>query len=397
MKAVLCILSLVCLLMTANAQDQSTAYIRFFDDSIPVQAPALQKIEPGPSISQRAVFDFYARMESSVLKGLTKDLMAFRAKHQLNDWLYYQLIRRTAQLISPKADNYDRYTLYKWYFLLASGYDVRLALYEHRLLMYVQSDDKIFDIPLFQKDGKQYVCLNIHDFGPVNMEAVTLHPVECPSTGVKIPFQYQVRKIPSFRQQAYEEKELVFYYHDREDRFRIRLNPEWNALFTNYPSLDFENYFNIPMGQLTYNSLIPVLKKKVGRMKPAKGVDYLMQFTRHAFPYENDLQAFGKEKRLSPEQTLFYQYSDCDDRAALFYYLVKEIYNLPMIALMYPDHITIAVAFDRPIGDPILYNGRAYTICEPTPQLQETSIGQIPESRKHQPFEVVYAYTPVVN
>lgn len=395
MKAVFYILSLVCLCIQVKAQDQPAAYIRFFADSIPVQAAALKRVEPSVSITQQSVVDFYAGMEMSSAKELTQGLMAFRDKHQLNDWLYYQLIRRTAQLISPKAEQYERYTLYKWYFLLASGYDVRLAMYEHRLLMYVQSDDKIFDIPLFQKDGKQYVCLNIHDFGPVNMEAVALSPIECPATGSKKSFQYQVKKIPAFRQEAYEEKELVFYYHDREDRFRIRLNPEWNALFTNYPSLDFEDYFNIPMGQLTYNSLIPVLKKKVRKMKLAKGVDYLMQFTRHAFPYENDLAAFGKEKRLSPEQTLFYQYSDCDDRAALFYYLVKEIYNLPMIALMYPDHITIAVAFDHPIGEPILYNGRAYTLCEPTPQPQQTALGQIPENRRHQAFEVVYAYTPV--
>lgn len=395
MKAVFYILYLVALCLQVQAQEHPAAFVRFFGDSIPVQTSALQRVEPSASVSQKTLDDFYRHMEMSAAKSLTHDLMSFRDRHQLNDWLYYQLIRRTAQLISPKAEHYDRYTLYKWYFLLASGYDVRIAMHEHRLLMYVQSDDKIFDIPLFQKDGKQFVCLNIHDFGPVNMEAVPLRPMECPGIGMKRPFQYQVRQIPSFRQEAYEEKELVFYYHDREDRFRIRLNPEWNALFTNYPSLDFEDYFNIPMGQLTYNSLIPVLKNKVRKMKPAKGVDYLMQFTRHAFPYENDLQSFGKEKRLSPEQTLFYQYSDCDDRAALFYYLVKEIYNLPMIALMYPDHITIAVAFDQPIGDPIVYSGRAYTICEPTPQPQQTALGQIPENRKHQAFEVVYAYTPV--
>ncbi|HCY88998.1 MAG TPA: hypothetical protein DHV17_01930, partial [Chitinophagaceae bacterium] len=150
MKAVFYILSLVCLCIQVKAQDQPAAFIRFFADSIPVQAAALKRVEPSVSITQQSVVDFYAGMEMSSAKELTQGLMAFRDKHQLNDWLYYQLIRRTAQLISPKAEQYERYTLYKWYFLLASGYDVRLAMYEHRLLMYVQSDDKIFDIPLFQ-------------------------------------------------------------------------------------------------------------------------------------------------------------------------------------------------------------------------------------------------------
>jgi hypothetical protein len=62
-----------------------------------------------------------------------------------------------------------------------------------------------------------------------------------------------------------------------------------------------------------------------------------------------------------------YHYSDCDDRVALFYYLVKEIYNLPMIALLYPTHVTMAVPFDKPVGAPVLYKGKKYSICEPTP------------------------------
>ncbi|MEJ7682224.1 MAG: hypothetical protein WKG06_31120 [Segetibacter sp.] len=103
-------------------------------------------------------------------------------------------------------------------------------------------------------------------------------------------------------------------------------------------------------------------------MNQKNGVDYLMRFTRYAFPYEKDTENFGAEKRLSPEQTLLYDHSDCDDRAALFFYLVKELYNLPMIVLSYPEHISIAVKFDKSIGNPIVYMGNDYSICEPTPQ-----------------------------
>ena len=119
-----------------------------------------------------------------------------------------------------------------------------------------------------------------------------------------------------------------------------------------------------------------------------------MRFTRYAFLYEDDDQNFGKEKRLSPEETLFSKYSDCDDRAALFFYLVKEIYNLPMIALLYPTHITMAVQFDKPVGAPILYNGKIYSVCEPTPQKENLNIGQLSANLKHTPYKVVYDYEP---
>ena len=119
-----------------------------------------------------------------------------------------------------------------------------------------------------------------------------------------------------------------------------------------------------------------------------------MRFPRNAFLYEDDEQIFGKEKRLTPEQTLFSEYSDCDDRAALFFYLVKEIYNLPMIALLYPTHITMAVQFDKAAGKPIIYNGKKYYVCEPTPQGQNLKVGEISTKYKNAKFEVVYAYEP---
>ncbi len=124
------------------------------------------------------------------------------------------------------------------------------------------------------------------------------------------------------------------------------------------------------------------------------GVDYLMRFTRYAFLFKQDNQQFGGEKRLSPEQTLLFEQSDCDDRAALFFYLVKEIYNLPMIVLSYPEHVTVAVKFEKPVGKPILYNGEKYSVCEPTPQKEDLAVGELLPSLLKQQYEVVYAYHP---
>ena len=129
-------------------------------------------------------------------------------------------------------------------------------------------------------------------------------------------------------------------------------------------------------------------------MSTKNGVDYLMRFTRYAFLFERDSESFGKEKRLSPEETLLYDRSDCEDRAALFFYLVKETYNLPMIVLAYPTHVTIAVQLDKPVGKPVLYEGKKYSICEPTPQKKDLKIGQRVPSLNKTSFEIVYAYNP---
>jgi hypothetical protein len=200
--------------------------------------------------------------------------------------------------------------------------------------------------------------------------------------------------MPDFNPAGYVDKEIQFTYNHKIYYFNIKLNKDVETIFANYPVVDFESYFNIPMSKETYGSLIPLLKKNVGNMDQKKGVDYLMRFTRYAFLYETDEENFGKEKRLSPEETLFAKYSDCDDRAALFFYLVKELYNLPMIAVLYPTHITMAVQFDKPVGTPIIYKGRVYSFCEPTPQAENLAIGSIAKKWMNKPYEVVYQYTP---
>ncbi|CAM3771307.1 hypothetical protein [Sphingobacterium prati] len=61
-----------------------------------------------------------------------------------------------------------------------------------------------------------------------------------------------------------------------------------------------------------------------------------------------------------------------------------------MIALPYPTHITMAVQFEQPLGDAILYNGKYYSVCEPTPQSQSLAIGQLSDELKKQSYQIVY-------
>lgn len=340
---------------------------------------------------------FYDSVDAGGYRPLVNALVAYKTQYHLDDWLYYQLIRRTAQQISPKEANYFRYTLYKWYMLAKSGYDARLGIGDTELLFYVSSNDSIYNIPLYIKDGKQFVCLNYHDYGYIDFTKDTISEAEIHVAGAENAFSYKITRLPDFNPGAYLEKELQFSYRQKEYHFKVMLNPQVKYIFTNYPVVDFASYFNIPLSRETYATLIPVLKQNIHKMNQQQGVDYLMRFTRMAFAYKNDQENFGKEKRLTPEETLMYDHSDCDDRVALFFYLVKEIYNLPMITLLYPTHVTIAVKFDKPVGDPVVYNGGVYSICDPTAQAQDLGIGHISTKLQKTAYQVVYAYNPVLD
>ena len=325
---------------------------------------------------------------------LADTLMQYKNDHLTDDWIYYQLIRKTAQEISPKQNNYERYTVLKWFLLTRSGYNTTLKAGAGRLLFYVQTEDAIFNIPFYYKDGRQYVCINYHDYGYFEIKQEKYEEIKTGYSNTGKAFSYKVTRIPEGKNSAYIDRELRFNYYESISHFTVKLNPSIQQMFANYPVVDYESYFNIPLSRQTYQSLIPALKKHVAGMKVKKGVDFLMRFTRYAFLFEPDSIAYGREKRLTPEQTLLYQASDCEDRAALFFYLVKEIYNLPMLVLSYPEHVTIAVQLKKPVGQPVMYNGKAYTVAEPTPQKDDIGLGKYLPSLVNTPFEIVYVYDP---
>ncbi|RVU01627.1 hypothetical protein EOD41_06605 [Mucilaginibacter limnophilus] len=392
---VIFILSLLFVFGLAYSQKKTSLRFDFYSGPFTADADSSLIVNVSASVEAKDIIDFYDQVSQAHFQPVVDSLLNYKNKHQLNDWLYYQLVRKTAQEISPKADNYARYTLYKWFLLTQSGYDARLAITpEKKIIFYIYNNEDISDIPFFMVDGKKYMCLNYHDYANTDLHKDPPFPVDIPVPGAIRPFSYLITRLPDFSPDSYVEKKLQFNYGHNVYNFEVKLNPEVKDIFANYPGVDFSAYFNIPLSRETYASLIPVLKKNIKEMDQVKGIDYLMRFTRYAFLYEDDEENYGKEKRLSPEETLFADYSDCDDRAALFFYLVKEIYDLPMIAILYPTHITIAVQFDKPVGDPIKYGGKLYSVCEPTLQKDDLPIGHISSKFKKQKYQVVYSYEP---
>ena len=255
------------------------------------------------------------------------------------------------------------------------------------------SNDSVNNIPYLMRNGQQYVCLNYHDYGyHIDFEKENFQLLEKPYDNSNKPFTYQITTIPEFSTTCYTERKVGFEYKGNTEEFTIPMNSQMLTYFTNYPVIDYRYQFSIPFSTLTYASLIPQLKKRLEHLHPAKGVEYLMYFVRNAFQFQRDTEHFGLEKRFSPEETLVAEKSDCEDRSALFFALVREIYGLPMIVLSYPEHVTVAVELDVPAGAGINYKGKIYTLCEPTPQKKELALGELMPHLRTKNYEVVLRY-----
>jgi hypothetical protein len=377
-------------------QNQSILRFEFWGDTIDLPFDSSILVPYTDSLTAGSVAKFHQNINQARFGILMDGLLAYKREKLLDDWLYYQLLRKVANELAPKSTNYQRYTLYKWFLLVKSGYDATVNIFHNQLLLYVYSNDAVYDIPLYTKNNRQYVCLNMHDYATATQQTpgATLQGINLPEPKAVSPFTYTITRIPQVNRNTYAEKDIHFPYGPTESSIKVMLSTAVSNIFTNYPVVNFEAYFNIPMSGITSKSLLPILKNNTKSMTVEAGVEYLMHFTRYAFLYETDQKNFGKEKRMGPEETLIAASSDCDDRAALFFYLVKELYNLPMITLMFPTHLTIAVQFAHPVGQVVLHKGRAYSICEPTPQAGALAVGNMAPQYQQQPFSVVYAYQP---
>ena len=312
---------------------------------------------------------------------------------QLSDWLTYQLIRKCANAISPKEKNFNLYTLTKAALLENLGYTPLLCWEGSSYLLYVKTEEEVFNLPIKIFRGENYVCINYHDFNYKETIPFSTLSIQLLNHENGSPFKFSISSIPNIPDQSANEKILTFQYRSKMIELPILVNPEVRNYFTNYPATSYATQFNIPLNELTRQSLLGNLKKKLIGLTINEGVNMLLSFTRTAFDFANDTEVFGREKRLTPEETLLYEKSDCEDRAALFYYLVKEIYNLPMIVLSYPDHVNVGVVLDGN-GFVVNHENRLYTVCEPTPQKKNRGLGKIDALRRKQPYEIAYSYMP---
>ncbi len=391
------VLLLITAVFPCQAQAGDHMTVDFLGEQFTVPAgPSLWVHFSGP-LSELNVEKFTEALSRSNYQPLVQELLKEKKNRNLNDWIFYQLIRKAAARFCPKQENYFGYTLYKWFLLTRCGYDASIRISKEKMLFFVKTEEDIYNIPCYQKNNLQFVCLNYHDYGSyIDFSSELFIEIPLPKNPEGNAFSYKITSMPEFKAADYQEKKIDFSFYRQHYQLNIKLNPQVKTLFLNYPAVDFASSFNIPLSRETYLSLIPALLSHIKGMTVKTGVNYLMHFTRYAFLFKKDTEIFGAEKRLTPEQTLLYDESDCEDRAALFFYLVKEIYNLPMIVLSYPEHITVAVKFDKPVGHPIVFNGEKYSICEPTPQEEDLGLGEISPALAKTRYEIVYAYQPAV-
>ncbi|PCI07216.1 MAG: hypothetical protein COB77_05155 [Gammaproteobacteria bacterium] len=336
------------------------------------------------SINKNTVSDYWSDLSKADYDGLLNQLMAQKKSLQLNDWAYVSLIN--ALSISINSHRHNDSALLSWFLLIKSGYKVRIAYSKTLIYLLVPSEQAMFDVPYFTFSGQRYYAIDF-DGEKQRPGHVYTYDGEYPNASKKLDMQ--VNAVVAASDQS-ERRHLSFTFEGKQYNVNVAYDRGRVKFFNSYPQLNLNLYFGSGVYKVTATPLQKQLAVYMQGMSEQRAVNFLLRFVQTSLKYETDEQQFGEENYLFPEETLFYPYSDCEDRAVLFTWLVKSLLNLDVVGLDYPGHVAAAVHFnDEVAGDSVSFKGKRYVITDPT--YINASVGMsMPDFKRHKPTVIAY-------
>lgn len=384
------LLTMACLSawLTAHTQDEREMIVPFYSESLRITySPSLLSVER-PSINDRALARHFHSLSQSNYTPLLRSLSQAKKMFQLNDWLYYQLMRRVLDRLYDGRSPVEK-ELACWFLLSQAGYDTRLAYLEDQAFVYAYTQDAVFEAPVIEDNGRQFVNLSNARNGKARQQALYLLNFQPNPQGHA--FSFKLSKLPLLRPRE-KEARVRFSFQGQWHELNVKTDETIRDIMAEYPLIDEAEYLDIPFSATLSASLFPQLEQLLTGKSEWEKAELLAAFTRSSFAYKEDKEYFGYSKPMAAEEVFLYPYSDCEDRSALYIRLAEELLGLPMIALAYPDHLTVGIALPRTKNGFVRYKGEAYYICDPTGPANSAEVGVVPAGYENAPFEVIRKY-----
>jgi hypothetical protein len=342
--------------------DLSVVNFFFVDDNEEIYYPKkLDKISITEFTNEK-IGNYWEEINSVNLNDFMTEINEYKKLKNINDWGYFTFLWKLSNKIKP--ENKSESILLTWVLLIKSGYKVKVGLMDNEVMLFVKSKEAIYNIAFFKEgnEEKTYI-INFESSGKTSGRLFT-YEGDYPNSEKYLSLM--MNESPTLKTEELE-KDFKLRFHLKDYAIHVRLNKNMINYYKDYPSTQYSTFFNAQVSSEINNTLIPALKEATKGMDKLEAVNLIMRFVQTCFDYKTDDQNFGREKSLFVEETLFYPYSDCEDRAILFSYLVKNVLNMKVVGIDYPGHMATAVAIGDGInGDYIVSQGEKYIICDPT-------------------------------
>jgi hypothetical protein len=243
-----------------------------------------------------------------------KSLLNEKKRLNLNDWGYLTFLYKVSEGIYN--DNKDSRYLFTWVTLLKSGYDVRVGYNDKRMFLLIKTDQNLYATPYFKfsdDESKFYIAgLSAEDKSKVGQ----MYSYKENLKDATKKFDISLDKYPILGSET-GTKRLNFLDNGKGVSFDFVYSKGLINFYFDYPQTNNGIYFSTPFSKEAEKSLrdvfTPVLAGKTDEQK----VDFLLSFTQTATGYQIDQEQFNREKPMFAEETLYYDFTDCEDRSVL--------------------------------------------------------------------------------
>lgn len=311
-------------------------------------------------VSEGDFADGWMCLSSDEFLPVIAQCLDYRSKLHLCDWGYVRFVEQMAMAFFSSAQ-LNEARLMQMFILTQSGYKVRIARVGDKLVLLLPSKDSIYQYPYLSISGCNYYLVD-SSFGQSSIKVFNREFPQEQYFSLRIPEQ------PILPVNRTTPRHLRLG-RDSELAVDISVNKNLIEFYNDYPlNSHWDIYANASLSVLAKEQLYPVLRKAIAGKSNLVAANILLHFIQTAFEYETDDKQFGEERALFADETLFYPYSDCEDRAILYSVLVRDLLDLEVVLLYYPGHLATAVCFetDDVYGDHLQIDGKRYIVCDPT-------------------------------
>lgn len=314
--------------------------------------------------TENDVADMWMYLSDKSFNNLIHDCLELRMKHSLCDWAYLQTLKELSQ--KYYGENSNEAIVLQTFLFNQSGYKTRIGRSRsNRLYMMIASPNTIY--------GKAYFKIKDEVFYPLDYQETGLYVFAHEYPGEE-EMSLQIDKEQLFDVAASDTHCITSKAADSLS-IEVKFNSNLMNFYHSYPQSHINNdemtkwsiYASTPLSESVKKQLYPPLRNKIKGKTEVEAANILIGFVQTAFEYQLDEVVWGQDRPFFPEETLFYPFSDCEDRAALFSNLIRDLLGLNTVLLYYPGHLAMAVKFNQKIeGKTLLIDGSEYTYCEPT-------------------------------
>ena len=313
------------------------------------------------TLNESAIADAWGQLSQPTYDSTSSTALNARKANQLCDWAYLQMLQKACEKQYGKT---NEAVLAQAFILTQSGYRIRMGMANGKLYMLIASNYDIFDYSYYKLDGAKFYLLSKDQPQQLQItqtkygkeRALSLQMAQLPTLGSDPTPKRTMTSKKGVTTAASVNKNLIDFF-----------NTYPQACFIGNPTTRWAAYANTPLDKSVKNMLYPPLKKTIEGMSEREAVGILLNWVQTAFEYEYDDKVWGHDRAFFAQETLYYPYCDCEDRAILFSRLVRDLVKLDVVLLYYPGHLAAAVAFNEDgKGDYLTYKQRKYIVCDPT-------------------------------